>query len=100
MFGWREKRPPPGAWQDIAGAPDNTVLVLAMRERSKPGAVGPLYYPAAARIGWVTSSGQWVDFATGAPLDIVPDVFTELPPLTTAPPVLRFGKTRSTRPTG
>lgn len=99
MFGWREKRPPASPWQEIAVAPANEVLILALRPKQM-GTRPLTYYPAAARIGWLTSAGGWVDFTTGAPLDIEPDLFMGLPPLTEAAPILRFGKTRATRRAG
>jgi hypothetical protein len=95
MFGWKDKRPGPGPWHDIGSAPEGTVLILAVRQKTlSGGAGGPIYYPAAARIGWMTWPGNWTDFTTGAPLDIEPEVFMELPAITTDPPILRFGKAR------
>lgn len=87
MFGWNKRRAP-GPWQSVDLAPDNVVLILAVQMRSTPGAAGPIYYPAQCRIGWRPFPGVWTDFITGAPLDIEPEVFMELPAITTAPPAL------------
>lgn len=94
MFGWFEK-PAPGPWRPIDAAPEETVLVLASRQKTVTGgAGGPVHYPAAARIGWLSWGGEWVDFSTGARLDIEPEIFFELPAVRPEPPILRFGKAR------
>lgn len=94
MFAWFHKRPQMGPWQNAELAPVNTVLILAVRSRSTPGAVGPIYYAPTARIGWKDEAGAWTDFTTGAPLDIQPDRFMHLPALDSGPPALNIIKRR------